>query len=322
MSGLDFVVKRVGFALATVFTTITLNFVLFRALPGDAVANLSRVPNAGPELRQALTAQFGLDKPKWQQYLIYLRELLHGNMGVSYADQEPVTGKLGRALLNTLPMVTCGTLLAILIGTATGVLAAWRHDGLTDRLITQTSIACYSLPTQWLALLLLIGFAGILPVAGMVDPFVVGPRSFADSATDVIRHMALPSLTLALTLYGEYTLVVRSSMLESLSEDYVLTARAKGLPPRTIIARHVLRNSMLPTMTLIAMSLGFIVAGAVLVEYVFSWPGVGKAVVDAVQQRDYPMLQGTFLVLTLSVVAFNLAADLLYARLDPRVSGS
>jgi peptide/nickel transport system permease protein len=132
--------------------------------------------------------------------------------------------------------------------------------------------------------------------------------------------MFLPALTLGLTLYGEYTLIVRSAMLETLGEDYILTARAKGLKPRTIVRKHALRNAMLPITTLIALSLGYIVAGAILIETVFSWPGIGRAVYDAVLQRDYPMLQGAFLVLTLSVIFFNLVADLLYFKLDPRIT--
>jgi ABC-type dipeptide/oligopeptide/nickel transport system permease component len=137
---------------------------------------------------------------------------------------------------------------------------------------------------------------------------------------DLASHMFLPALTLGLTLYGEYTLIVRSAMLETLGEDYVLTARAKGLKPKTIVRKHALRNAMLPITTLIALSLGYIVAGAILIETVFSWPGIGRAVYDAVLQRDYPMLQGAFLVLTLSVIFFNLVADLLYFELDPRIT--
>jgi ABC-type dipeptide/oligopeptide/nickel transport system permease component len=137
---------------------------------------------------------------------------------------------------------------------------------------------------------------------------------------DLASHMFLPALTLGLTLYGEYTLIVRSAMLETLGEDYILTARAKGLKPRTIVRKHALRNAMLPITTLIALSLGYIVAGAILIETVFSWPGIGRAVYEAVLQRDYPMLQGAFLVLTLSVIFFNLVADLLYFRLDPRIT--
>jgi peptide/nickel transport system permease protein len=153
----------------------------------------------------------------------------------------------------------------------------------------------------------------------MTNEFLLNPP-FWTHVKDLASHIVLPALTLGLVLYGEYTLIVRSAMLETLGEDYVLTARAKGLKPRTIVRTHALRNAMLPITTLIALSLGYIVAGAILVEIVFSWPGIGRAVYEAVLQRDYPMLQGAFLVLTISVVFFNLVADLLYFKLDPRIS--
>jgi ABC-type dipeptide/oligopeptide/nickel transport system permease component len=153
----------------------------------------------------------------------------------------------------------------------------------------------------------------------MTNDFLLDPTPW-QHFKDVLLHMVLPSLTLALTLYGQYTLVVRSAMLETLGEDYVLTARAKGLPQRTIVVRHAFRNALLPTTTLIALSLGYIVAGAILIETVFSWPGIGSAVYQAVTQRDYPMLQGAFLVLTVSVIFANFVADLLYFKLDPRIT--
>ena len=153
----------------------------------------------------------------------------------------------------------------------------------------------------------------------MTNEFLLNPP-FWTHVRDLGTHILLPALTLGLVLYGEYTLIVRSAMLETLGEDYILTARAKGLKPRTIVRKHALRNAMLPITTLIALSLGYIVAGAILIETVFSWPGIGRAVYDAVLQRDYPMLQGAFLVLTLSVIFFNLVADLLYFKLDPRIT--
>jgi ABC-type dipeptide/oligopeptide/nickel transport system permease component len=161
-----------------------------------------------------------------------------------------------------------------------------------------------------------------LPTSGVKDPTlgILSDPSTIEVVVDRLKHMILPALTLGLVIFGEYTLIVRSAMLETLGEDYVLTARAKGLPQRTIVIRHALRNAMLPTVTLVALWLGYIVAGAILIETVFSWPGIGLAVYQAVQQRDYPMLQGAFLVLTVSVVFFNFLADLLYFKLDPRIT--
>jgi ABC-type dipeptide/oligopeptide/nickel transport system permease component len=316
----DYVIKRGFFALVTVFVAITINFFLFRVLPGNAVTNLSRVPHSSPQLRHALTVEFGLDKPKWQQYLIYLRELAHGNMGISFTYQQPVTHLLIADLKNTIPMVTVGTVAAIVVGVATGVLSAWRRGTVPDHLSTNGAIVFYAFPTQWLGLILLIIFAGTLPAAGMSDPFLFGPEPFWAHLADIGKHMILPAATLTLTAYGSYTLVVRSSMLETLGEDYVLTARAKGLPDRRIVRRHAFRNALLPMVTLVALDLGYIVGGALLIEVIFSWPGIGLAMYDAIGQRDYPMLQGGFLILTLAVIILNFVADLIYFRLDPRIS--
>jgi peptide/nickel transport system permease protein len=319
MRGADYIVKRTAFALVTIFVAVSLNFALFRLAPGSAVSNLSRVPHATPELRQALKRQFGLDKSRGKQYVIYLQQLTHGNLGVSFENEQPVSSNLKTAILNTLPMVALGTLLAILVGTLTGVIAAWRRGTPVEGATVTTALAFYSMPTHWLGLMLVILFAGILPTGGMTNDFLIDP-SFWTHSKDVLSHMVLPSLTLGLVLFGEYTLIVRSAMLETLGEDYILTARAKGLRPWAIVRKHALRNAMLPIVTLVALSLGYIVAGAILIETVFSWPGVGRAVYDAVLNRDYPMLQGAFLFLTISVVFFNLVADLLYYKLDPRIT--
>jgi ABC-type dipeptide/oligopeptide/nickel transport system permease component len=317
--GADYVIKRVGFALLTVLIAVTINFALFRLAPGSAVTNLARVPHATPETRLALKRQFGLDKSKLAQYGIYLKQLARGNLGVSFENSQPVRNNLKTALINTLPMVLLGTIFAIVIGTLTGVLAAWRRGTAVEAASVTSALGFYSMPTHWLGLMLVILFTGILPTGGMSNDFLVSP-SFWTHLKDLASHIALPSLTLGLVLYGEYTLIVRSAMLETLGEDYILTARAKGLRPGAILRKHALRNAMLPIATLVALSLGYIVAGAILVETVFSWPGIGRAVYDAVLARDYPMLQGAFLLLTVSVVFFNLVADLLYFKLDPRIT--
>ena len=319
MRGADYLLKRIGFALITVFVAITINFILFRVAPGSAVSNLSRVPHATKEARAAIAREFGLDKSKWQQYVIYLKQLANFNLGISYQNSQPVSSNLRRALANTIPMVLLGTVFAIVFGTLTGVVAAWRRGSALEKGTVTTALAFYSMPTHWLGLMLIILLAGTFPTRGMSDPFLVD-AGFFPHLFDVLRHMFLPSLTLGLVLYGEYTIIVRSAMLETLGEDYVLTARAKGLRDWPVVRRHALRNALLPIVTLVALSLGYVVAGAILVESVFSWPGIGLAVYDAVSFRDYPMLQGAFLLLTLSVVFFNLVADLLYFKLDPRIT--
>jgi len=317
--GTDYVLKRIAFAIVTVFVAVSINFVLFRLAPGTAVSNLSRVPHATQQLRHALEKQFGLDKSKGEQYVIFLKQLVHGNLGISYENEQPVATNLRIELINTLPMVTLGTVFSILIGTLTGIIAAWRRGTPTEAVTVSSALGFYSMPTHWLGLMLIIIFAGTLPTGGMTNEFLLNP-GFWQHLKDLGSHILLPSLTLGLVLYGEYTLIVRSAMLETLGEDYILTARAKGLKPWTIVRKHALRNAMLPITTLVALSLGYVVAGAILIETVFSWPGIGRAVYEAVLQRDYPMLQGAFLLLTISVVVCNLIADLLYFKLDPRIT--
>jgi ABC-type dipeptide/oligopeptide/nickel transport system permease component len=316
----DYVLKRAAFTVVTIFVAISLNFLLFRVLPGTAVSSLARVPNATIQLKRHLTTEFGLNLSLRTQYLDYLRQLFRGNLGISFANQQPVTSNLAEALFNTLPVVTVATILSLVLGIATGVLSAWRRGTVLDQLSTNSAIVLYALPTQWIALLLLIAFARYLPTAGTDSPFAVVAPPFWQHLGDVIEHMVLPATTLVLTLYGGNTLIVRSALLETLGEDYMLTARAKGIGRGKMMWAHALRNAMLPITTLITLSLGSIVAGAILMEVVFSWPGIGLALYQAVAERDYPMLEGGFLLFTVSVVLFNFIADLLYFRLDPRIS--
>lgn len=314
-----YILRRLVAAAVTAFVAVTLNFLLFRAVPGTAVSDLSAVPDASPALKDALTREFGLDRPKWEQYVLYMRELAQGNLGISYDNRQPVAANLATALGNSLPMVALGVVLALVLATVTAVLAAWKRRTVVDYASTGAAIVFSSFPTHWLALMLLIMFAGILPSSGTSDQFLIDP-SFWERTWDRLSHMALPSLTLALSLYGGLAVIFRSALLETLGEDYVLTAKAKGLSDWGVLRKHALRNAMLPTTTMIGLYLAFMVTGAILVESVFSWPGVGRVIFQAVLDRDYPMLQGAFLMLTLSVVVMNLVVDLLYFKLDPRIA--
>jgi ABC-type dipeptide/oligopeptide/nickel transport system permease component len=318
--GADYFLKRTLFAIVTVFVAITLNFIIFRATPGDAVTGL-RCQFCTVEFKEQLRAELGLDQSKWEQYWIYLKSLAQGDMGRSFVTREPVVDEVLEPLLNTLPMLALGTAFAIVFGIIAGVVAAWRRGTFLDWGNLSFSLLFYSLPTQWLGLMLLIVFAGTLPAAGISDPFLeFTDPSWWETFVDRLEHMILPAATIGIVLFGEYALIVRSSLLEALSEDYVLTARAKGLRNLAIVWKHAFRASLLPVATLIALSAGYLVAGAILVEAVFSYPGIGLVTYDAVAERDYPVLQGAFLILTLSVVIANYAADLLYFQLDPRIA--
>jgi ABC-type dipeptide/oligopeptide/nickel transport system permease component len=321
--GLDFILKRVLFAVVTIFVAITLNFVLFRAVPGDALSAL-RCQHCTVQFKNSLRRELGLDQPKWKQYLFYLRDLSHGDFGKSLRTEKSVWADLWPAIKNTMPMVALGYVFSIIFGTLTGVVAAWRRGTIVDRGSVGTGLAFYSMPPQWLGLMIVLFFASAigLPTSGIKDPSlgILGEPSTWTLVVDRLRHMILPALSIGLVLYGEYTLVVRSAMLETLGEDYVLTARAKGLSTWATVWRHAFRNALLPIVTLIAISLGLIIGGFITIEYVFSYPGIGLAIVEAIDQRDYPVLQAAFLLLALAVIFCNLVADLLYFKLDPRVT--
>jgi ABC-type dipeptide/oligopeptide/nickel transport system permease component len=323
MHGFDYVGKRILFAALTVVFAVTINFVLFRTLSGDAVSAL-RCRQCTEQFKEYQRHELGLDKSKWEQYEIYMADLAQGNLGRSVRTQDTVWNELWPAIKNTIPMVALGTIFSIFFGILVGVISAWRRGTWADKGGLWTALSFYSMPPQWLGLLMVLFVAGWfgLPTSGIKDPTlgILGDASTWEVFVDRMRHMILPSLTLGLVLYGEYALVVRSSMLETLGEDYVLTARAKGLSNWATVWRHGLRNALLPIVTLVALSLGFIIGGAITIEYVFSYPGIGLAVVEAIDQRDYPVLQGAFLLLTLAVITANLVADLLYFKLDPRVS--
>ena len=327
-----FLARKVAWALVTIVVVVTFNFLLFRVLPGDPAKSGMRDPRLNPAAVEALRERFGLDKPVFinleggnpldTQFTAYLGALARGDLGTSYAfrDQE-VADMLGQALVNTLWLILPAEAFALILGVGLGLFAAWRRGRAADVAAVTFSLFMWALPIFFLGIILLIAGANWfgLPAGGRIT---IGAdfESFFALAWDVGRHLLLPTLTLGLALLGEYMLIMRSSVLDVFGEDYILTARAKGLSTYRIIRHHALRNAMLPMVTLIALTLGFTVAGAIQVEAVFSWPGLGALTVDAVADRDYPVLQGAFLLLAVAVVIANLAAELVYGWLDPRVS--
>jgi ABC-type dipeptide/oligopeptide/nickel transport system permease component len=319
MRGLDYALKRTALAAVTLFVVVSMNFLLFRVLPGDAVTNLGRDARLSAAAQRDLRAEFGLDRSVAGQYVAYLGQLAHGNLGISYQSRRPVRDELWDDLKNTIPLVTLATLFAIVVGVATGVVAAWRRRTWLDHGSVATALVFYAMPVAWLGMVLLLASKGSLPAGGKYDDFAEHATAL-DRWRDAARHMILPGATLALGLFGQFTIITRSAMLETIGEDYVLMGRGKGLSNARIVTRHVLPNALLPVTTLIALSLGFIVGGAILVETVFSWPGIGQAIYRALAERDYPILQGAFLVLATSVIVCNLLADLLLLKLDPRTT--
>ncbi len=327
-----FLATKLAWALVTIVIVVTFNFFLFRVLPGDPAKAGVRDSRLNPAAQAALTERFGLNKPVFlnfedgnpfdSQYFRYLGALTRGDLGQSYAFRDQTVGQMiGVALVNTLWLVLPAELLSIVFGVLLGLIAAWRRRTWIDVSALSFSLFMWSLPTFFLGIILLfVGAAWFdLPTAGS-GTIGADYAGWWDELLDRGRHLLLPTLTFTLVLLGEYMLIMRSSVIDVFSEDYILTAKAKGLSTFRIIKDHALRNAMLPMVTLIAINLGFTVSGAIQVESVFSWPGIGALTVQAVAKRDYPVLQGAFLLLAVSVVLANLIAELLYGWLDPRVS--
>ena len=312
-------VRRIAWAIFTVAFVVVLNFFLFRILPGDP-ARAVKDPRLPAAAGAALQARFGLDKPLLVQFQLYVVNLLWGDLGTSFHTQRPVADMLAESLWNTLLLVGAGTVLSIVLGMALGVLAAWRSGSPLDFSILLTSLMAWAAPTFWLGIILLFWGASRygLPIGGKSTPGM-DYRSIWHQWGDIGNHLILPTLTYTIFYAGQYTLFMRSAILEIFGEDFILTAKAKGLSTLEILRDHALRNAMLPTVTVVALNLGFTVAGAIEIETVFSWPGLGLAVIEAVDRQDYPMLQGAFLLLAVSVIFANLLADLLYSYLDPRI---
>jgi peptide/nickel transport system permease protein len=293
---------------------------LFRLLPGNPVELLFRNPLLSVQQIQQLNAQFGLNQPLYIQFIIFLKNVFEGQWGFSFFYRVPVSQVLFVALLNSIILLIPSTILAIIIGVGLGIVSGWKRDSASDVGILASSLVLYAVPTFWLGMLFImmaLRFGG-LPVSGMAT---VG-QSYASTwgyVSDVLAHLFLPTLTLTLVTLGEFTIIMRSSVLSQLTEDYVVAAAAKGMSGSRLLRKHVVPNAMLPTVTIIAISIGTVVAGAVLTETVFSWPGVGSLIYDSITRRDYPVLQGAFLVIAAVVILSNFVADLFYAYLDPRV---
>jgi len=303
---------------------VILNFVLFRMMPGSPERILlGRIPNVTPEAVQGTRERWGLDKPLFpDQFISYLTSTATGDLGFSFSMRgQTVVEVLESRLWPTLLLFGLGEIIAIVVGLVLGAYSGWKRGGALDFLGNGVSLVLYATPYFLLGMGMLILFATTLhwfPTFGMNT----AGRDYKDifeELGDIGRHLVLPLATVSLGLVGQYAILMRSSILDTMTEDYVTTARAKGLTEGRILRSHALPNALLPTVSLVAINLGYVVAGAITVEVVFNWPGLGTLTVDALAARDYPVLQGVFLLLSVTVVLANLAADLLYSFLDPRV---
>jgi peptide/nickel transport system permease protein len=314
-AGIRWVVGRIGGAAVSLGVIVVAAFALFRILPGDPVRAMTRGRAVDAAQLVALRHRYGLDRPLAAQFGGYLARLARGDLGTSYQYGRPVTGLILGRLWPTVYLAGTATLLAAGLGCWLGAHAAWRHGRAFDRIHTGLALTLWSLPTFWLGLLLIVGFGlgwgpfpGWFPTGGIDSPGVHGALAVP---TDRLRHLTLPCLTLVAVLYAQYLLIMRASVLDELTAGYVRTARATG--------RHVVPNALLPTVNLVFANLGGVVSGAIVVETVFSWPGLGSLFYEALGVPDLPLLSGLFIVFGAGVIGANLLADLVSPLLDPRL---
>src|SRR3990172_7645371 len=295
MGSRRYLVSKTLQAVVTLWFVLTFNFFLFRILPGDPVAVLARSEKLTPDDIARLQHELGLDRPMLQQYFVYMQQTLSGNLGESLTTTKEVKDMIGSRMLPTVVLVGFGTLFASYFGVVIGIRGGWRRGGRFDTTSQYGSLILYSMPEGWLGMLLLLVFSGWLhwfPAGG----YTTGGLTGTARVVDIVDHLFLPLLTLTLGYIGGYAIVMRSSMIDTTHEDYVQTARAKGVPDRLVGKRHVVPNAFLPAFTLIFLSFGFVLGGAIVIETVFSWPGLGLLTYQAIQTLDFPVIQGVFLI--------------------------
>ena len=316
-----YLATKLAQVVLTLLAVATFNFLLFHVLPGDPIRLQARAGNLQPADIERLKELYGLDQPLFIQYLVYLRDLVTGNLGMSFTYHQPVSDILATRIASTMQLLTLATILVLIIGVAAGVLAAARRGSKTDAGTVVTSLFFWSLPTFWTGLVLIFVF-GVwlrwLPISGASTPGAHF-KSPIDAVVDSVRHLILPTITLILVDIGQFVLITRSSLIDVMTEDFILTARAKGLSPRRVLWGHAVRNAMLPVVTASALYVALVIGGAIQVETVFSWPGMGRLMYDAVVRRDYPILEATFFLFAVVMITANFISDLLYQVLDPRV---
>jgi len=325
VSSVRYLTTKLLAAVISFAVTLVIGFVLFNLMPADPVRTMTRGrPTSEAELIR-LRGQLGLDKPLWKRFLTFVDDTLHGRLGYSWEHRQSVASLTMHALGPTLLLMGTAFAISVGLGLWLGVRSGWRAGSLFDKMTSATALTLWSVPTFWLGMILLIVFSigagpfhNLLPVAGMSDPTLENP-GLLRHCLDVAQHMVLPTLTMVLVVYAQYVTIMRASIIEETSSPYLLTARAKGLTDAAVRRKHAVPNALLPSVTMIFMHLGGLISGAVAVESVFSWPGLGQLTYEALTIPDLPLLQGTFIVFSASVIIMNLLADLAYRALDPRV---
>lgn len=321
MSFLTFLAQRLFNAIALLFAVIVLNFLLINIAPGSIVDTIAgEMGGLTPELMKKIEADYGLDKPLYEQLWLYLLKVLQGDLGFSFFYNEPVADLIWEALPQTLLLVITALSLALVVGTVFGVIAARNPSGIFSHVITVMALVGFSAPVFWTGIMLLIAFASMIPIfppAGMADPGI--EPGTLDYVLDVLHHMVLPVISLALIYLAFYSRLARASMLDVLGSDYIRTARAKGLSHNVVTYKHALRNALIPIVTIAGLQFAQVFSGAVLVEAVYTWPGLGTVALEAILRRDGPTILGILFFSSVVVVIFNLLTDLTYSLIDPRI---
>ena len=315
------IAARVAWSVGLILAVIVMCFSLVHLAPGDAALVIAGESGAGdPELIEQIREDLGLDDPYLVQLSRYVGDVASGDFGTSYRFNEPVTSLIGDRIWPTILLVTTALLFAIVIGVLVGVFTARRPESPVSHGVTVFSLVGYSMPVFWTGYLLIIAFASNVrwfPVAGMRDVRLEGNRF--EEWLDIAHHLVLPALTLGLIYLAQYSRLSRASMLEVLQSDYVRTARAKGLAERKVVYKHALRNAVIPVITIAGLQFGALLSGALLVETVFNWPGLGRLAADSVFQRDAPVLLGVLICSAVLVVVINILTDVVYRMIDPRI---
>ena len=321
---LNFLIRRVFYGLLLMLGVVILNFLLIRLAPGDpAVVIAGEMGGATEEMLAQIRADYGLDKPVITQLFIYLGQIVQGDLGQSFFFNKPVTELIGARVMPTILLVLCAQVLSIFMGVILGVLAARKPNGLMSAFVAVFATVGYAVPVFWTGIMLIILFASILPIFPVEGMQSVRLRDAAwyVQVVDIAHHLVLPAFTLAVIYLAQYARLSRASMLEVLGSDYIRTARAKGASERTVLFKHALRNAALPILTVAGLEFGNLISGALLVETVFNWPGMGRLAFDSILRRDYPTIMGVLFFASAMVVVANILTDLSYRLADPRLRG-
>jgi peptide/nickel transport system permease protein len=331
-----YILARLALTVPMLLILLTVVFLILRVIPGDPCLAMLGGRNVGPEQIASCRKGLGVDRPLHVQYLVYLGGIARGDLGQSIRTGLPVSAELAERFPATFELAVAGVVIATVVGMITGIFAATHSDRPADHAIRLFNIASFAMPIFWIGLMALIVFAvrlRWLPVGGRLDPvagavfepitrfYLLDTLLRGDLATfvDALRHLVLPAVTLGLVNSGFIGRMSRTSMLEVLGHEYVTAARAKGLRERVVIGRHALRNALIPIVTVVGLHFALLMGGAILTETVYSWPGVARYLLESIENRDFPAIQGTVVFIALFISAANLAADVLYARIDPRV---